>query len=72
MNSFENPSLRQEARNQRADIPPQIYRESLLSWLERTGRLKPDTLDHPPDARPSESLDEILDPEIYALENEEE
>ena len=36
-----NPSLSEEPRNQPMKIAPRIAQETLLGWLESSGRLKP-------------------------------
>jgi hypothetical protein len=72
MTTVQNPALHQESRDQPAKIPPQVHRETLLNWLNRTGRLKSDTPDDVQVTKPTEDLDEILDPEIYASDKEEE
>jgi hypothetical protein len=67
-----NPSLRQEPRNQPIPIIPLRTTESLLVWLERTGRLKPREIDLSHEDEALEDIEYILDPEIYNLEKEEE
>ncbi|NJO75527.1 MAG: DUF3134 family protein [Leptolyngbyaceae cyanobacterium RM1_406_9] len=67
-----NPALREEPRNQPTKIAPLIPRESLLSWLESTGRFRANEDDEPPDHRTSEDLDDILEPEIFSPAAEEE
>jgi hypothetical protein len=69
-----NPSLSQEPRNHNQLIPilPPIAKESLLDWLQRTGRLKSPDVDLLPDLEVPEELDDILDPEAYREDHEEE
>jgi len=67
-----NPALSEEPRNQPMKNVPLIARESLFSWLESTGRFKVVESDKLQDEKVGEDLDDILDPEIYALEDEEE
>jgi Tfp pilus assembly protein PilN len=47
-------------------------KETLLHWLERTGRLKLRQSDAHPDSQILEELDDIIDPDNYAIEEEEE
>jgi hypothetical protein len=72
MATFYNPSLHQESRHAAAKIPPQVERESLLKWLERTGRLKSDQVNESQHAKDSDELDAILDAELYPSAAEEE
>lgn len=72
MAKFHNPSLRQESRHAAAKIPPQVERESLLKWLERTGKLKSEQVDGSHHPKDSDELDEILDAELYPAAAEEE
>jgi hypothetical protein len=65
-----NPALREEPRNQPTKIAPLIPRESLLSWLENTGRFRANEDNELPDQRASEDLDDILEPEIFSPEEE--
>lgn len=72
MNTFHNPALFEESRNQPLKILPPVPRETLLHWLVRTGRLKSTELDNAQEQKTSEDLDDFLDPEVYALESEDE
>lgn len=68
-----NPSLSEEPRNQRIKVVPPTTRESLLSWLESSGRLhSSEDVDEIKDYRMAEDLNDFLEPEIYPLEDEEE
>ncbi|MBE9141160.1 DUF3134 family protein [Nodosilinea sp. LEGE 07088] len=69
---FYNPSLHQESRDAAAKIPPQVERETLLKWLERTGRLKSDQVDGAHHPKDSDELDAILDAELYPVDAEDE
>jgi len=73
MATYYNPALHEEPQNQPTKILPLVSRESLLSWLESTGRFRNSDLeiDEFQDHQILEDLDDILDPEIYVLENEE-
>lgn len=67
-----NPALSEEPRNQPVKTIPPIPRETLFGWLERTSRFHPGDEDKFQDQVLSEDIDEILDPEAYAFEPEEE
>ncbi|MBW4520100.1 MAG: DUF3134 domain-containing protein [Scytolyngbya sp. HA4215-MV1] len=67
-----NPALTEEPRNQPIKVVPLSPRESLLGWLERTGRLHSGETDELLDQKVSEDLDEFLEPDIAILEDEEE
>lgn len=67
-----SPSLSEEPRNKPIKVFPLIQRESLLSWLERTGRFHTSEIDELQDHKISEDLDDILEPENYVLEDDEE
>ena len=66
-----NPSIRQELRYQAAPVTPLVATESLLDWLRRTGRLKPKEADSYQVLSLLDEIDEILDPEIADIEEEE-
>lgn len=67
-----NPSLSEEPRNQSMKIAPKIAQETLLGWLESSGRLKPYETGEYQEHKTSEDLDDFLEPEIPSLEEEEE
>lgn len=67
-----NPALFEEARNQPIKIIPPRPRESLLSWLESSGRFHASKNDVLEDPKMTEDLDDILEPELYALDSEDE
>jgi hypothetical protein len=69
---YNNPALRQEPWDQDLTILPPIARESLFSWLENTGRFKPYETGEFDADKTSEDLDDILEPDIDLLEDEEE
>jgi Protein of unknown function (DUF3134) len=67
------PALYEEPRNQPVKIIPPIPRESLLSWLENTGRFLSSEVNDFQDQKISEDiLDDILEPDLYTQEEEEE
>ena len=66
-----NPALYEEPLKQPMKAVPPVPRESLFNWLERTGRFQSSEVDGFQDHKITEDLDDILEPEIYALENEE-
>jgi Protein of unknown function (DUF3134) len=72
--ALSNPALSEEPRNQAMRVIPLPPRESLLGWLESSGRLRfnEESETEPEDLKLPETLDDILEPEIYAVENEEE
>ena len=54
-------------------VVPLLPRESLIGWLESSGRFRSNELDEGfQEPKVSETLEDILEPEVYALENEEE
>lgn len=67
-----NPSLREEPQNQPTTIVPLIPRESLISWLESSGRFRSSEIDEFQDGQILEELDDFLQPEIQIVEEEEE
>lgn len=67
-----NPSLREEPQNQPTKIVPLISRESLLSWLESSGRFRSNEINEFPDYKILEEIDDILESEMYVPETEEE
>jgi hypothetical protein len=67
-----NPSISQEPRYQAIPVMQITSKETLLHWLERTGRLKLRQSDAHPDSQILEELDDIIDPDNYAIEEEEE
>jgi hypothetical protein len=67
-----NPALYEEPRNQPVKVFPLLPSESLLNWLESSGRFHASEPDELPDHEIPEDLDDILGQEIYALEEEEE
>jgi hypothetical protein len=60
-----NPALSEERRDQPVQVVPLPPRETLLNWLARSGRLKPQEFDECQRRKISEDLDEIIEPEIY-------
>ncbi|MBM0743441.1 DUF3134 family protein [Phormidium sp. CLA17] len=72
MITFNNPSLSEEPRNQAMRVAPKIAQETLLGWLESSGRLKPSEIGDFQEHKISGDLDEFLEPEIHDIEDEEE
>lgn len=72
MTTHTNPALRQESRHQPMNVVPPIPRETLLDWLERTGRLRSQTIEDNEPNKVDVDIDSILDPEAYALDAEDE
>jgi hypothetical protein len=72
MATHHNPALSEEPRNRPITVIPPILRESLFSWLESTGRFQAYEISELPGQSVPEDLDSILEPEIDALEDEEE
>ncbi|NJN87486.1 MAG: DUF3134 family protein [Leptolyngbyaceae cyanobacterium SL_7_1] len=72
MAAYYNPALSQEPRNQSIKTIPPIRGESLLNWLENSGRFHSSEIDEFQNHKLSEDLDDILEPDGYALDNEEE
>jgi hypothetical protein len=68
MTPFYNPALRQEPKSQPLTGLTYVSRETLLEWLERTGKLKSDEVDESPkhqlpeDSETLEDLQENLEP----------
>jgi hypothetical protein len=71
MTTHFNPALYEEPLNQPVKTVLPVLRESLFGWLERTGRFQSNEVDGFQDHQISEELDDILEPEIYVLEDEE-
>lgn len=72
MDTYYNPALYEEPRNQPITVVPPMVRESLFGWLESSGRFKNYEPDEFHGHKVTEDLDDILEPEIYAAESEEE
>lgn len=72
MSTLYNPALSEEPRNQPMKILPPALRETLLGWLESTGRLQSSESDEIQDHEITEDLSDFLEPEIYLLEDEDE
>jgi len=72
MTVFHNPALSEESRHQAAKIIPTIQRESLLNWLESSGRLHSTEATEFQDHKMPDSLDDIIETELYPPEDDEE
>jgi hypothetical protein len=70
MTTPHNPALYEEPRNQSMKVIPPILRESLLTWLERTGRFLSSEIDEFQDHRMPEELDDILEAEGYMVDDD--
>lgn len=71
MTTYHNPALYEEPRNQPMKITPPIPRESLLSWLESSGRFQAAEVEESQDDPGVEDLDSFLESDDYSLEQEE-
>lgn len=72
MTTYHNPALHEEPRNQSMKSVPPLPRESLLNWLENSGRFQATQVDESDAYKMAEDLDSFLEPEIYSPDNEEE
>jgi Protein of unknown function (DUF3134) len=73
MTTYYNPALYEEPRNQPLKVTPSIPRESLLNWLESSGRFRSNEIDELQDYLAAEELDSYLESEdVYATEEEKE
>lgn len=59
MTPFHNPALRQEPKSNPLTVLTYVSRETLLEWLERTGKLKPNGVDEPSEQKLSEDLETL-------------
>ncbi len=66
-----NPSLSEEPRSHAMKVVPPIARETLLNWLESSGRLRSQELDEFQDHKVPEDLDDFLDVENQIPDDEE-
>lgn len=62
------PALSEEPQNQSTQVIPPIARESLLGWLESSGKFKAEDINEAVDDKIKADLDYILE----ALEDDEE
>jgi hypothetical protein len=69
--NYHNPALYQEPRNQPLTVTPPIPRESLLNWLEGSGRFHSNEIEELQDYLPAEELESFLESDVYAEEEEE-
>lgn len=58
---FHNPALRQEPQGKPPTVLTYVPRETLLEWLERTGKLKPSEVNEASDRLLPEDLDTLED-----------
>lgn len=71
MTMHHNPALYQEPRNQPVKTVP-LSRESLFSWIENTGRFQTLENDDFQEHKLPDDLDDVLEPEMRILDDEEE
>lgn len=72
MTTCYNPSLSEEPRNQPIKVTLPATQETLLSWLESSGRFHSNEVDDFQPHKVTEDLDDILEADGYVLEEEEE
>lgn len=72
MPTFHNPALSEEPQSRPLKVSPPIPRESLLGWLDRTGRLKPNDSNEVEVKKTSEDIEDILGIDNYAADSEDE
>jgi Protein of unknown function (DUF3134) len=65
-----NPALREEPRNQRAQVIPVRDKDSLFAWIENTGRFKAYVPEDAPADLLVDELEEIIDKSAYDLKLE--
>lgn len=71
MTPYHNPALREEPRGRPIKVSPLTGQESLLGWIESTGRFQSVENDDFQEKIP-EDLDDILNTELYMLKDDEE
>jgi hypothetical protein len=69
--AISNPALHQESLDQQARVIPPRERESLLHWLESTGRFESREPDPKSEEKVAEDLEDIIDTS-YSFDKEEE
>ncbi len=69
---YVNPSLREELMNAKVFIIPPRVNESLINWIEASGRFKVEAVESLYEALPEGELDEILLDAVDEPEEEEE
>ena len=72
MTARPHPALYEERRDQPMKVIPLSPTESLLGWLESSGRLQSNEINEFQANKITGELDEILDPELYSLDDEDE
>ncbi|NJR64901.1 MAG: DUF3134 family protein [Leptolyngbyaceae cyanobacterium CRU_2_3] len=72
MVTLQNPALREEPLSQKPHIIPPRENESLLNWLEGTGRFKAYEIGELHYDEVAAELEEIIGASIYDSEKEEE
>lgn len=66
-----NPALHQEPLSQQARVIPPRERESLLNWLEASGRFELHNPELTSNDKVAEELEDIMETSSYALDKEE-
>ncbi|MBF2001802.1 MAG: DUF3134 family protein [Synechococcales cyanobacterium C42_A2020_086] len=70
MATFNNPALHEESLSQHARVIPPRARESLLNWLEDSGRFSQHELDLPAPTEATEEIEDIMGAPIYSLDTD--
>jgi hypothetical protein len=66
-----NPALHQESLSQQARVIPPRERESLLHWLEASGRFDLHDTELSDNDKVAEELEDIIETSSYTLDKEE-
>ncbi|MBE9180913.1 DUF3134 family protein [Oculatella sp. LEGE 06141] len=69
---YNNPALRQEPLSQKAMVIAPREKESLLNWIENTGRFKAYEPTESHDDKVTEELEEIMGSSVYEVDKEDE
>ena len=69
---YRNPALREELLNAKVYVIPPRINESLINWIEASGRFKIEAIENVYEALPEGELDEILLDAVDEPEEEEE
>ena len=69
---YYNPALREELLNAKVYVIPPRINESLINWIEASGRFKIEAIENVYEALPEGELDEILLDAVDEPEEEEE
>lgn len=71
MNKIYNPSMQEEPFNHPTRIIPLRQEETILSWLENSGRFRSRDLDEDYANVPTDLVDEIIEVEPYSINDDE-